>query len=224
MNAYHVVMDRMAELHADIRSISDGLDSKVGSSSLRRTALEAAAKGKTGREQLETIVRVIFERELQLSLNSGWQVKQEHDSDPLDARLMDLLGKQFPRPNRISRLLRGRIRRGLDKQSLKLRVHREFYRALYRYAADVRAPGQRASKPDGRDRIYQADFFRILAAFFGSDQVNLDLPRLDRLVQRVIDWCLSILPYHAPDLCDEDLHSLIPALAPETYRIRVDPS
>lgn len=222
MNAYHVGMDRTVELYADIRSISEERGSKIGSSSLRGVTLDGAARGKTGREQLETIVRVIFERELQLLLRSGWQVQQEHDSDPLDARLMDLLGKHFPRPNRISRLLRGRIRRGLDKQFLKLRVHREFYRALYRYAADVHTPGQGGSSTDGRDRVYQADFFRILAAFFGSEQINLDLPRLDRLVQRAIDWCLSILPYHAPDLCDEDLHALIPTLAPETYHVRID--
>jgi hypothetical protein len=179
--------------------------------------------GKTGREQLEAFVRVIFERELQRILGgNGLQAKEERDPDPLDSRLMDMLGKHFPRPNRISWLLHSRIRHGLDKQLLKLRVRREFYRALYRYAAGGHSAGRGHGALHALGSVHQADFFRILAAFLGCEDTRLDLSRLDRLIQRIIDWCLSILPYHAPGLCDEDLHALIPALAPEPYRMRVD--
>jgi hypothetical protein len=52
-------------------------------------------------------------------------------------------------------------------------------------------------------------FYTALAYFLGGQCSPLDLGQLDRLVGGVVDWCLSILPYHAPGLSEQDLNAIL---------------
>ena len=162
---------------------------------------------------LKTFIRVIFERELQaiIWLEEARSSRMENALDPLDERLKQLIGRYFPRRGRITAAVYSRLRRGLNRFLLSFRVRREFYRTIYRYVCCQGVPDREWKLDEGEtaDDGIGVKFYAALAGFLGDQQSQVDLGRLDRLVRSIVDWCLSILPYHAPGLCEQDLYSIL---------------
>ena len=163
---------------------------------------------------LEKVVRIIFERELRQLIIEGREESYlvEVELDPIDEKLQGLIGKYFPRAGRLATYIYRLLQHGLDKQRLKLRVRREFYRALYRCARLEGLPAPKtwpaAGETSQLDPIGE-HFFRLLGIMLGVNDARPDLDRLDRTVRATVDWCVSILPYHQPALVEQDLPSLV---------------
>jgi hypothetical protein len=160
---------------------------------------------------LKTFVRVIFERELQAFLKAGEAepIDRVQATDPLDEVLNQLIGRYFPRCGRVASFVHSRLRRGLNTYLLGLRVRREFYRTIYRFVCHQEAPDRAWGQDEIGDPILRGKFYTALAYFLGGQCSPLDLGQLDRLVGGVVDWCLSILPYHAPGLSEQDLNAIL---------------
>jgi hypothetical protein len=203
-----------ADLFETIQLAPDRKRSALRSNIAGLPASEEDLGRAAGGSLLEIVIRVIFERELQQLLNADRNERDfvDVEPDPLDEQLQGLIGKYFPRAGRLTTFIYRKLQRGLDKQRLRLRVHREFYRALYRCARYEERPLIKASldaSVNSQEDPVSIHFFRLLGSMLGVEDARSDLDRLDRNVRAIVDWCLSILPYHRPALGDQDLFSLI---------------
>ncbi len=141
-------------------------------------------------------------------------------AEGIDPALRKLLGKHYPE-------LRSRFRwrlACLTRRShlLQLKVHsmRELYRLLFRQALKEENLSLDAVSNLGelelRQRLGETfcqfmAFLRDASSASGgkTDQLENLLAWFDRQVQAWLEWCVSLLPYHAPALSEQDPQAIL---------------
>jgi hypothetical protein len=172
---------------------------------------------------LKKLVRMIFERELrrmQALAGSPETIPVPGGSEIVELPLRTFLGKHYPELRSKFRWKLARITRRSHLLALRIHTMQALYRLLFEQAMEEEdlSPEQalRLDAKELRDRLGAA-FCRNLYVLNDSskarggkmDQLEKALAWFDRQLQAWLEWCVSLLPYHAPALGEQDPQSIL---------------
>lgn len=172
---------------------------------------------------LKKLVRMIFERELrrmQALPRSPKPASRHGGSEILEFLLRSFLGKHYPELKSSFRWRLARITRSSHLLALRINSMQSLYRLLFEQAMEEEnlTPEQalRLDENELRDRLGAA-FCRNLYGLNSSsrvlegtlDQLDKALAWFDRQIQDWLEWCVSLLPYHAPALGEQDPQAIL---------------
>jgi len=187
------------------------------------TRLEPAARTNQAPDIMKQLVRTIFEYQFSEMIRqepSPDPEPQVRKCEPIDEALRSLLGKRYPQHAEKTGSLFGRFSKCSEMRLLRERIRQETYRVIFRHTIEeieIKAGDAAGANTDDVVEQVREPFLQKLYLLQGGDPVQFRrerklqsiLDRFDRQIQALLDWCVSLLPYHAPALGDQDPHAIL---------------
>jgi hypothetical protein len=172
---------------------------------------------------LKELVRTVFECQFKFMQEygvAGEAGQREYGSGSLDAALQELLGKKCPRPCTPGDGFFARFSRWPELRLLKERSRQDIYRVIFQHAVEEADLAVNSFDQTSVEEIImrvRGTFTRNLLLLLGGDPEEFHCAKkqesiidmFDRQIKAWLNWCISLLPYHAPALSDQDPSAIL---------------